>query len=311
MKGIHIISTGCALPKTKYDNEKMSQLVDTNDEWITTRTGIKNRYICTEETCVSLAVSAAKHALESSRKPKEKIGAVIVATSTGDYAFPSVACLVAKELGIGDGVLAFDMAAACSGFIYGMEVARDYLATHKDRYVLLIGAEQLSKIVDYTDRSTCILFGDGAGAALLERSDSIYVHKNGCDGNAEVLSCMGVGGEDMYIHMKGNEVFKFAVTALKTSIDQVLEETDSTLEEVDYVICHQANARIIDHVKKKYPGQEEKFYLNLIKYGNTSAASIPIAIHELMESGKLREGMKIICVGFGAGLTWGGTYLQV
>ena len=165
--------------------------------------------------------------------------------------------------------------------------------------------------MDDTERYTCTICGDGAGAALLVCSDGVYVHKNGCDGNAEVLSCMGVGSEDMHIHMKGNEVFKFAVTALKASIDQVLEEMGSTLEEVDYVICHQANARIIDHVKKKYPGHEEKFYLNLMKYGNTSAASIPIAIHELMESGKLREGMKIICVGFGAGLTWGGTYLQV
>lgn len=299
------------MPETCYDNEKMSELVETNDEWITTRTGIRNRHICKEESCVSLAVSAAKKAMERAGNPVEKIAAVIVATTTGDYIFPSVACLVAKELGLENEVMAFDLAAACSGFLYGLDVGRNFLLAHENRYVLVIGAEQLSRIVDYTDRSTCILFGDGAGAALIEAADAPYVHHSGCDGDADVLSCKGVGQDDMFLHMKGNAVFKFAVSVLKKSIDQILAEQEISLDEIDYVICHQANARIIDHVKKKYPGQEEKFYMNLEKYGNTSAASIPMVIDELMELGKLKHGMKIICVGFGAGLTWGGTYFQV
>ncbi|MDO4473395.1 MAG: beta-ketoacyl-ACP synthase III [Eubacteriales bacterium] len=311
MKGIHIISTGSAVPETCYDNEKMSELVETSDEWIRTRTGIRSRHICKEESCVSLAVSAAGKAMERAGNPANRIGAVIVATSTGDYSFPSVACLVAKELGLGTDVMAFDLAAACSGFLYAMDVGRNFLLAHEDRYVLVIGAEQLSRIVDYTDRSTCILFGDGAGAALIEAADTPYFHHSGCDGDAEVLSCKGVGQDEMYIHMKGNSVFKFAVSTLKESIDRILREQKISMDEIDYVICHQANARIIDHVKKKYPGQEKKFYMNLERYGNTSAASIPMVIDELMELGELKEGMKIVCVGFGAGLTWGGTFLQI
>lgn len=311
MKGIHLVSTGSAVPKTRYDNQKISELVDTNDEWIVTRTGIKNRFICKEETCVSLAVEAARAAMEKAGNPVEKVSAVIVATSTADYAFPSTACLVAKELGLKKDVMSFDLTAACTGFLYGLEVARGILSTHEGQYVLLVGAEQLSRIVDYTDRSTCILFGDGAGAALLDTSEKEYASVHGSDGNPAVLSCNGVGKEEMFLHMKGNDVFRFAVTVLKDTIERLLEENHLALEDVDLVVCHQANARILDSVKRKFPGYEEKFFVNIEKYGNTSAASIPIALNELSESGRLKENMRILCVGFGAGLSWGGACFQI
>ena len=319
-------------------------MVETDDEWITSRTGIRHRYVCQEgESCRTLAIAAARAAIERGRlyladknantkdgilegtakntkdnnrensidNIIEKIGAVYVATSTGDYMFPSVACLVAKELGLPASVQAFDLVAACSGFLYGMDLARNYLLAHPDQFVLVVGAEQLSRIVDYTDRSTCILFGDGAGAAIFGAADQAYVHHSGCDGDIEVLSCGGVGVADQHLHMKGNAVFRFAVSTLKNVIDQILNEKEISLADVDYVICHQANARIIDHVKKRFPGFEEKFYMNLENYGNTSAASIPMVINELFEKKLLKTGMKLICVGFGAGLTWGGTYCEI
>lgn len=311
MKGLQIVSTGSAVPKTGYDNQKMSELVDTNDEWITTRTGIKNRYICKEETCTSLAVQAAKAAMKKAGNPVDKIIAVVVATSTAEYAFPSTACQVAKELGLSKNVMTFDLTAACSGFLYGMEVARGLLSVQENGYVLLIGAEQMSRIVDYTDRSTCILFGDGAGAALFQAGEGAYESVHGSDANLDVLYCNGIGKEQNYLHMKGNEVFRFAVGILKDMIEQLIEKCRITLDEVDCVVCHQANARIIEHVKRKFPGYEEKFFMNIKTYGNTSAASIPIALNELMESGKLKEKMRILCVGFGAGLNWGGVCLQI
>lgn len=311
IKGIHIISTGSAVPKCEYTNDVISSMVDTNDEWIQTRTGIKNRYICKEESCVSLAIEAARRAFDKAGIDKSEIGTVIVATSTGDYAFPSVACLTAKALGLSRDVLAFDLSAACSGFLFGMEVCRNYLSNHPGKYALLIGAEQLSRIIDYTDRSTCILFGDGAGAVILQGAEQTYFHQSGSDADVSALSCRGLGFEDQYVHMNGNAVFRFAVKTLRECIDRVLACNDITLDQVDYVICHQANARIIDHVKKKYKGYEDKFCMNLEKYGNTSAASIPILIDELYEEKKLQSGMKVICVGFGAGLTWGSVYIEV
>lgn len=321
MKGIHIISTGSAVPECEYDNHKMSLLVDTSDEWITSRTGIKNRYICEneKETCLSLACEAAEKALQQAQEItgltmealKERIAIVITGTSTGDYAFPSVACMTAKALGLPKEVLAFDLSAACSGFLYGMEMCRGYLANHEDKLALLIGAEQLSRIIDYTDRGTCILFGDGAGAALIEPADHVYYHQAGCDANIEALNCRSIGFEDNYVHMNGNAVFRFAVKILQQNIDEILEKQGISLEDVDLIIPHQANARILDHVKKKYKGYEDKFCMNLDRYGNTSAASIPILMDELFREGKLTAGMKIICVGFGAGLTWGSAYLEV
>lgn len=328
MNGIHIVATGSALPKRTVTNHDLSKIVDTSDEWIVTRTGIESRHICEEETGVSLAIEAAKAAIDEALAQAmvmgedtetmskevfsiEEIGAVVVATATPDYAFPSNACLVQKALNLPKETMAFDLSAACSGFLYGMEVCRGLLRGSKKKYALLIGSEQLSRIVDFTDRSTCILFGDGAGAAILRLDDSLYVHKAWADGNIDPLSCKGVGNNDAKLSMDGKEVFKFAVRVLKQGIDSVLNEADLTIEDIDYVVCHQANRRIIEHVMKKYNGQEDKFYINIQNVANTSAASIPLALDEMRKKQLLKSGMKVIFVGFGAGFTWSSALVTV
>lgn len=315
MRGIHIVGTGRALPEKILTNEDMSRLVDTSDEWIVTRTGIRQRHICGQETCASLASEAAKKALQEAAEKEqvrpEEIGAVVVATATSDYDFPSTACLVQKELGLSSETMAFDLAAACSGFLYGLEVCRGLLTDNRKKYVLLIGSEQLSKITDYTDRQTCILFGDGAGATVLRLDDSLYVHRAWSRGSSESLYCEGVGTDGAKLKMDGSEVFRFAVRAFTQGMEEVLMEAGVRLEEVDHVICHQANRRIIEHVMKKYPGQERKFYINIEHYGNTSAASIPIALDEMREKGMLKEGMRVLAVGFGAGFTWSGALFTI
>lgn len=315
MRGIHIVGTGRALPEKILTNEDMSRLVDTSDEWIVTRTGIRQRHICGQETCASLASEAAKKALQEAAEKEqvrpEEIGAVVVATATSDYDFPSTACLVQKELGFSSETMAFDLAAACSGFLYGLEVCRGLLTDSRKKYVLLIGSEQLSKITDYTDRQTCILFGDGAGAAVLRLDESLYVHRAWSRGSSESLYCEGVGTDGAKLKMDGSEVFRFAVRAFTQGMEEVLMEAGVRLEEVDHVICHQANRRIIEHVMKKYPGQERKFYINIEHYGNTSAASIPIALDEMREKGMLKEGMRVLAVGFGAGFTWSGALFTI
>lgn len=325
MNGIHIVATGSALPKRVVTNHDLSKIVETSDEWIVTRTGIESRHICEEETGVSLAIEAAKAAVEEAlaqasvtgengeKEPfsTEEIGAVVVATATPDYVFPSNACLVQTALNLSKETMAFDLSAACSGFLYGMEVCRGLLRGSKKKYALLIGSEQLSKIVDFTDRSSCILFGDGAGAAILRLDDSLYVHKAWSDGNITPLFCKGVGNNDAKLSMDGKEVFKFAVRVLKQGIDSVLSEADLTIEDVDYVVCHQANRRIIEHVMKKYNGQDDKFYVNIQSVANTSAASIPLALDEMRKKQLLKPNMKVVFVGFGAGFTWSSALVTI
>lgn len=310
MQGIKIVATGRALPQKIVTNEDMSELVDTSDEWIRTRTGICQRYICQEETCESLAIEAAAKALEKSGIDRGEVGLVIVATATADHAFPSVACMVQNALSLDQEVMAFDLSAACSGFLYGLGVCQSVLQSQKKPYALLIGSEQMSRILDMEDRSTCVLFGDGAAAAVLTLDETKeFNHKAWADGNCEALSCRGVGYEDARILMEGSKVFKFAVKVIAQGIDEILEESGKTIEEIDYIVCHQANERIIDHVSRKYQGV--KFYKNMERYANTSAASIPIALDEMYEKGMLKEGMQIICVGFGAGFTWSSTLLTI
>lgn len=341
MNGIRIVGTGRAVPKRILTNDDLSRMVETNDEWIRTRTGIRERRICDGETTVSMAGEAAKNAVEaacgqlrSSGEPegcnvynaedernvqqeeiaayiKNQIGVILVATTTPDYAFPSVACLVQKELALPDEVMSFDISAACSGFLYGLDICRGLLANAGKRFALVIGSEQLSRIADYTDRGSCILFGDGAGAALVELSDNLYVQRQWSRGDMEALRCPGVGIDNAKLFMQGNKVFKFAVTALQQGVSQVLEDAGLTMEDIDHVICHQANLRIIEHVQKKYPEHADKFYVNIDRYGNTSAASIPIAIDEMCRSGVLLSGDKVICIGFGAGFTWSAVLLEV
>lgn len=307
MSGIKIIATGRALPQGRISNDDLTQLVETDDEWITTRTGIKNRYKCNEETSLSLAVKAAQNALCNSGIDRNLIGAVIVATSTSEYIFPSTACLVAKELGLSKEIVAFDLSSACTGFLHGLMVSKGLVNSMERPYVLLVGAEQMSRIVDYTDRGTCILFGDGAGAAVLGPDECEYFQKNWADGNKDVLYCEGAGKESL-VRMKGNDVFKFAVTVLEQGIREILEMAKLSFEDIDYVVCHQANKRIIEHVKKKFPEYSHKFFMNIENYGNTSAASIPIALDELL-TGK-EKGVKLLLVGFGAGLTWSASIIN-
>lgn len=305
MKGIHILSTGRAVPKKMVTNDDMGKIVDTNDEWITTRTGIKTRYFSTDEKNYELAAEAGRKAIKKAGIQLDEIGIILVATVTPDYMMPSTACMVQKELGIPTDIMAFDMNAACSGFLYGLKICKGLLENTAKPYALLIGSEQMSRILDFTDRTTCVLFGDGAGAAIIELSEEhAYFQKTWSRGDKEALTCGGPGTGVAKIEMDGTAVFRFAVTAMKDGIDAVLEEAKVQIEDVDYVVCHQANARILAHVRKKYKLPEEKFYMNLQKYANTSAASIAIALDEMLEQGLIKKGMKIMCVGFGAGFTW-------
>lgn len=311
MKGIQIVSTGKALPEEIITNDDLSQIVDTNDEWITTRTGIKRRYRCGRDNTTSLAVRAAKEAVSRADINICGIDAVIVATSTADNAFPSTAAIVQKELGLKEAVLAFDLSSACTGFLHALNTGQALLNSTDYKYILLIGSEQMSKILDYTDRSTCVLFGDGAGAILVKAADNMYQQINYTRGNTEVLTCKGIGEAESYVKMNGNAVFRFAVEVLKQGIDEILKKSDMAMADIDYVVCHQANERIINHVRKKYPGYEDKFYVNIAEYGNTSAASIPIALDELSKNGCLHEGMRVILAGFGAGLSWSCSLIEI
>ena len=327
MKGIQIVSTGKALPEEIITNDDLSRIVDTNDEWITTRTGIKKRYRCTQENTTSLAVRAAYEAVEASGVDIAEIGAVIVATSTADNAFPSTAAIVQKELGLAENVLAFDLSSACTGFLHALNVGQALFNSTDYKYILLIGSEQMSKILDYTDRSTCVLFGDGAGAVVLKAVDNntedvtgaLVGHERGIidsniynDGTgASVLT----GGRrfsdscstDIFIHMDGQEVFKFAVKSVPTAIETLLHNNNMDINEVDKFILHQANVRIIESVAKRLKADKDKFPVNLNEYGNTSSASIPILLDEL--NGSLKQGEKLVLAGFGAGLSWGSILL--
>lgn len=311
MEGLQLIATGGALPSRLVTNDDLSKLVDTSDEWITSRTGIRERHFCAEgENAATLAVEVARQALERSGLQPEQIGCCVCATLSGLYATPSTACLVQRELGLAQDIPVLDVNAACSGFIYGAAVARGLLATRPNdtrRYALVIGCEQLSRLMDMTDRNTCVLFGDGAGAAIFELADGV-----------DFAVDLGARGDNAIetppcgpIQMDGRAVFRFAVDALPRTLHAVLEATGHTLAEVDWVVCHQANNRIIDHCVKKLEADPAKFYKNMDRHGNTSAASIPVALNELAESGRLQPGMRLACIGFGGGLTWGGMLITV
>lgn len=308
---IQIIGTGECLPSKVVTNDDLSLLVDTSDEWIYSRTGIKQRHFCEEETNVELAVKAALNAMEEANIDKQQIGVCIVATFTSDDVMPSTACMVQKKIGLADDVIAFDLNAACSGFVYGLKVVESLLATNEKPYALLIGSEVISKVLDFTRRETCVLFGDGAGAVLLKQNPENFSKTVlGSDGNDEVLRCEGVGTEQQFITMQGQEVFRFAIDIIPKCIERVLEGTTYDLEDVDYFICHQANSRIIERVARKMKIDLSRFFVNVQNVGNTSSASIPIALAELVKQKRLSRGMNVMFVGFGAGLTWGVTLMN-
>ena len=299
MKGLKIVATGRALPAKVVTNDDMSKLVETSDEWITTRTGIRTRHFCAGETQADLAEQAARRALERGKVDVGDLCACIVATVTPDCSAPTSACLLQQRLDLPEDIPCFDMNVGCTGFIYALQVARGFLLQSGRPYALVIGAEALSRITDFTDRGTCVLFGDGAGAAVVTLADSPYACTLGARGDTEAIFIEGPGPERPYIHMDGQKVFRFAVEAVP-----------HCMEDIDWFVPHQANKRIIDHVAKKLKVPNEKFYQNMMRYGNTSAASIPIALDEMAEQGLLKRGQKVLCVGFGAGLTWGGALLE-
>ena len=313
MNGLRLIATGGALPGRTVTNEDLSRVVDTSDEWITTRTGIRARHWCTDgENAATLAIAAARQALQRSGLAPADIGCCVCATLSAPDATPSVACQVQAALGLPENRPALDVNAACSGFLYGTAVARGLLATLGGQYALVVGCEALSRLMDPADRSTCVLFGDGAGAAVFElTADPVpFALTLGARGSDAIHA----GGPDREgsapITMDGRAVFRFAVDALPKCLNAVLTETGKTLDELDWVVCHQANSRIIDHCVRALKADPEKFYKNMERHGNTSAASIPVALNELAESGQLTPGKPLACIGFGGGLTWGGAILQ-
>jgi len=311
MIGLEVLGTGRCLPGRCVTNEEISRRVDTSDEWVSSRTGIRQRYFCEEgETNASLAAGAARKALEKAGIGPGDVGLCIAATFTPDHAMPSLACEVQAALGLPETAPCFDVNAACTGFLVALETARCFLlgGNAASPYALVIGSEVLSRVLDFEDRTTCVLFGDGAGAAVVRlNADRPYAADFGARGDVCVLYA---GGEDPFLHMDGQGVFRFAVDIIPRCIHAVLGKAGLTLADVQHVVCHQANSRIIDFAVKRLGEDPEKFYQNMQRYGNTSAASIPIALDEMLEQGRIRAGQNVLCVGFGAGLTWGGALLR-
>ena len=315
MNGLKLISTGSAMPTGVVTNEDLTKIVDTSDEWITSRTGIHIRRRCGEgESHTQLCLAAARQALDRSGISPEEIGVCLVATFTADHLNPATACILQKELGFPEDTVCFDLNAACSGFVYALHTAQCLLSAAPRKFGLVLGADVLSRVTDYTDRGTCILFGDGAGAAVVEwGEDYPSIHAVlGCRGDTDVLYTPGVNtGAPSYIHMEGQSVFRFAVETVPRCISQVLEQAGLGVEDVDRYVFHQANQRIIDLAMRKLHLPPEKCTGNIAHTGNTSAASVPLLLDELVSTGALRSGQRALCVGFGAGLTWGGALLEL
>jgi len=307
--GTKIIGTGVYLPKNILTNFDLEKMVDTSDEWITTRTGIKERRIAKEETVTYMATKAAKQALQEANLSPEDIDLIILATLTPQKRFPSTACLVQAQLKA-NRVYAFDVSAACSGFIYALDIADSFIKAKKVKNILVIGAEKLSEAVDWEDRSTCVLFGDGAGAVVITKSEDdsdILATKMYAEGSLEELLHADSCG---YIRMKGRELFKVAVRSMEEVCREVLNKAGVNPEDVALVIPHQANVRIINALAEKLNIPKEKVFVNIQKYGNTSAASIPIALHEAIKEGRIKRGDLILMTAMGGGLTWGAILLR-
>lgn len=309
-----IIGTGSCIPAKIVTNNDLSKMVETSDEWIRERTGIRERRVTDAATATSdLAVVAAEKALANAKVSAAEIELIIVCTCSPDTLFPSVACILQDKLKATNAA-AFDLSSACAGFNFGLATASSLIEAGRHKTILLVGADTLSKYLDWTDRGTCILFGDAAGAVVLKADKDSGVIGNfwKAEGHLrESLVMPGGGSRDpenkngRFIRMDGKEVFKFAVRALETSVIEVLKSTGRSLDDVNLLIPHQANIRIIDHVIKKMGLPKEKVYVNLQKYGNTSAASVPLALDEAATEGRLKRGDLVILSGFGAGLTYG------
>lgn len=303
-----IIGTGACIPTLVWNNNKLAEMVETSDEWIRERTGIARRHIEKERSATEMAIEAAKKAMESCTELKaEEIGAIIVCSIAQEEVLPSVSCQVQAAIGA-ENAFCFDLKAACSGFVFAYNTCLAYMNMGLIKNALIIGVEKLSTITDWTDRSSCILFGDGAGAAVITACEEEGAMMMRCDGSrGEVLTCPA--GSTLL--MNGQEVFKFAVRSVPEAINEVLAKKMLAKEDVDYYILHQANRRIVESVAKRLGEPIEKFPMNLEEYGNTSSASIPLLLDELYRSGKLPKGSRLIMAGFGAGLSWGASYVTV
>jgi 3-oxoacyl-[acyl-carrier-protein] synthase-3 len=320
-------SIGSYIPSRVLSNFDLEKMVDTNNEWIVKRTGIKERRIASEDEATSdLGYKAALKAIERADIDKNEIDLIICATISPDYlAMPSTACMISAKLGLKD-VMAFDISAACTGFVYLIALAKSFIESNTKKNILIIGAEKLSSITDYTDRTTCILFGDGAGAAIIsateDKNEAIVDVMASADGNyGDLLITPGCGSKNpirkenleqnlQYMKMKGNEVFKVAVKTLTSDVVAILEKNSLTSKDVDVFIPHQANYRIIEAVRTKLDFPVEKTALSVEKYGNTSSASIPMAMNDLYESGQIKKGDLMLLDAFGGGFTWGSALVR-
>lgn len=324
MKNAKMIGFGLYTPKNLVENERLQEFLETSDEWIRSRTGIERRYISLNENTSDLAVEASKKALNQAGLSAEEIDLIIVATVTPDNFTPSTACIVQDKLGAKN-AWAFDINAACTGFIYALKLGRSLIRSGEAKNALIIGAETLSKALNWEDRGSCVLFGDGAGAIVLTSTEEdcgikcVNVKSDGSKGNSLVIQGLPLNspfkdGREVsknYINMNGREIFKFATKVMEESIVEILEKENIKIEDISAIIPHQANLRIIDYVVKRLGIPREKFVTNLQNYGNTSGASIPIALCESINEGNLKKGDNIIMVGFGGGLTWGAALIKL
>lgn len=316
-----ITGTGSYLPEKILTNHDLEKIVDTTDEWIFERTGIRERHVVEMESASDMAEHAARRALEMAGKRPEDVDLIIVGTSTPDLVFPSTACLLQNNLGIRNGGAAFDVQAACSGFVFALSVADKFVRSGTSKCALVVGSEAMSKILDWTDRGTCILFGDGAGAVVLEASEeagilSTHLH---ADGAYEHLLSVNAGisrnlemlrAEGALLQMRGNEVFKVAVNTLGRIVDETLEANGMTKADVDWLVPHQANIRIIQATAKKLDMSMDHVVVTVDKHGNTSAASIPLALDTAVRDGRIKRGEIILLEAFGGGFTWGSALVK-
>ena len=315
-----VIGTGSYVPERVVTNEDLAKVVDTNDEWIVTRTGIHERRIAMDEGTSFMAAEASRRALADAGINASELDLIVLATSSSDHCFPSTACEVQAEIGAKNAV-AFDISAACSGFEFALSTAHAFLASGTYRTALIVGADCLSKLTDWTDRGTCVLFGDGAGAAVIQAGETGVIHMvMGSDGaRGQVLTCTartdgnvfnGKTPEFGYIQMDGQEVFKFAVRKVPESVMELLQRTGTKKEDIKYYVLHQANERIIEAAARRLKEPMEKFPMTIGQFGNTSTASIPLLLDDMIRKDMLKRGDKIIMSGFGAGMTWGAVLME-
>ncbi|WP_294406875.1 beta-ketoacyl-ACP synthase III [uncultured Clostridium sp.] len=322
MSNVGIAGIGAYTPSLAVTNDDISRLVETNDEWIIKMTGIKERRISEGEDTSEMAAKAALSALKRADIDPKELDLIIVATISPDMFIPSTACLVQSILGADDAAC-FDISVACSGFVYAMEIAQSMMKSMNYKNALIVGSETLSKVINWHDRSTCILFGDGAGAAVLKRTEEegiikSYLRSEGRKGDALTIGAADFNTpftkesveKDRHVAMSGGEVLRFAVGAIADGVKKLLEDTGTSIDEVKYIVPHQANIRIIQSAAKKLHVNMDKFYINIDKYGNTSSASVPIALNEMYEEGLIEKGDKLILVAFGGGLTYASSIIK-